>query len=231
MKVVVLTAIWKRHELFNIFKQGFERIKKDSEHELILVTIGSERKTFSKNHVEIRNNPLSYKWQAGLEYSKTLNPDYVLMLGSDDFVCSNLIKTYTKEMEKGTDLIGLLDCYFLDARTNVFNHWVGYRNHRRGESIGMARMLSKRLLNKLDWKVWHKPINKGLDGEMMRVFKRLPYTKAMFNCKKANIMALDVKTDINISKLKTYRDLKREDIKNLSTFISEKEFYSLINLK
>ena len=231
MRVVVLTAVWKRHKLFKIFLEGFNRIKKDSQHELILVTIGSEKKTFSDNHLESKNFPLSVKWQNGVDYARDLNPDYILMLGSDDFVCSNLLKFYTQAMDKGTDLIGLIDCYFFDARVNKLTYWLGYRNHRRGESIGMARMLSKELLNKLDWKVWRKPINRGLDSEMMRNLNTIKYSKAMFSCKKEDIMALDVKTDVNISNIKTYRDLHLVDTKELSRFVSENEFYSLINLK
>ena len=231
MKVVILTAVWKRHKLFEIFRQGIERVKRNTEHEIVLVTIGSEKKEFSSNHIETNNFPLSNKWQTGLTAIRELNPDYVLMLGSDDFICSNLLDVYTDEMEKGTDLIGLLDCYFFDARVNKLNYWVGYRNHRRGESIGMARMISKKLLDRLDWKVWHKPLNKGLDGEMMRVFKRLPFTQAMFSCKEQNIMAVDVKTKVNVSNINTYRDLHLVDTKILSTFISDNEYDSLIKLK
>jgi len=231
MKIVILTAIWKRHKLFEIFKQGIERVKGNTPYHIELVVIGSEGKPFAKHHVETRNFPLSNKWQTGLKEVRKLNPDYVLMLGSDDFICSNLIGAYSKEMDKGTDLIGLIDCYFLDSRTDEFNYWLGYRNHRRGESIGMARMLSAKLLDKLDWSVWDTPANKGLDSMMMKRLKTIKYSEKMFNCKKENIMALDVKSNINVSNIKTYRDLHKEPIKNLSNFISEDEFYSLLKLK
>lgn len=231
MKIVILTAVWKRHKLFEIFLEGIERIKRNTEHEVVLVTIGSEGKSFSPNHIETDNLPLTNKWQSGIEYAKGFSPDYVLMMGSDDFVCSNFLDVYTPEMEKGTDLIGLIDCYFLDARINELTHWIGYRNHRRGESIGMARMLSKNLLDTIDWKVWVQPANKGLDSIMMDRLKTINYTEKMFNCKEENILAVDVKTDINVSNIKDYRDLHKEDFNNLSKFIGEKEFYSLLKLK
>lgn len=231
MKIVILTAVWKRHDLFKIFLKGIERVKQNTKHEIILVTIGSEKKKFSPNHIETSNFPLSNKWQTGIEEVRELNPDYVLMLGSDDFICSNLLDVYTSEMEKGTELIGLIDCYFLDSRIDKLSYWVGYRNHRRGESIGMARMLSKGLLNKLDWKVWTIQANKGLDSIMMKKLRSLKVSEKMFNCKNKNIMALDVKTNINVSNIKTYRDLHEEPYKNLGNFISEQEFYSLLNLK
>ncbi len=230
MKVVVLTEIWKRHKLFNIFINGFNRIKRNTEHELILVTVGSEGINFSKNHIEHRNIPLSNKWQAGLKYAKSFNPDYVLMLGSDDLICSNLLDVYTYEMEKGIDLIGLTDCYFLDSRDLKFNYWVGYRNHRIGESIGMARMLSKNILDKTNWNIWRNTINKGLDNEMMKTLRAVGFSEKIFNCKKEKIMALDVKSNINISNIKTYKDLIEEDIKNLSNFIGNDEFEKLKKL-
>jgi glycosyltransferase involved in cell wall biosynthesis len=231
MKIVILTAIWKRHKLFKIFLEGIERVKRNTEHEIVLVTIGSEKKAFSPNHIETNNFPLSTKWQSGLEYARGFTPDYVLMLGSDDFICSNLLDTYTPEMEKGTDLIGLLDCYFLDSRIDEFTHWIGYRNSRRGESIGMARMLSKGLLDKIGWEVWMQPANRGLDSIMMRKLNSIKYSKKMFNCKEENIMALDVKTAINVSNINTYRDLKVEPYNNLSKFVSKSEFYNILNLK
>ena len=230
MKIVVLTAIWQRHELFKIFMDGFERAKQNTDHELILVTVGSENIEFSDNHVESANQPLSDKWQNGMNKVKSLNPDYVLMLGSDDVICSNLLDVYTPEMEKGIDLIGLIDCYFLDARINTLYHWIGYTNHRRNESIGMARMISKRLLNRIDWNIWDKGLRKGLDASMMRNFKRVEYSEKMFNCIDENIAAIDIKTDLNVSNIKDYRDLRKISFNNLSKFVSEKEFYSILKL-
>ena len=95
------------------------------------------------------------------------------MLGSDDIVCSKLLDVYTPSMEKGIDLIGLIDCYFLDARDSTLKYWKGYTNHRIGESIGMARMMSKDLLERMNWNVWSKGLKKGLDSSMMRNLRSL----------------------------------------------------------
>jgi hypothetical protein len=230
MKIIVLTAVWQRHELFEIFKQGFERIKKDSEHELKLVTIGSENIRFSDLHIEAPNQPLSNKWQSGINYIKDLEWDYVLILGSDDLICSNLLKTYTPAMEKGFDLIGLIDCYFLDSRNNSFNFWKGYTNHRRGESIGMARMLSRDLLMKIDWQVWSKGLKNGLDFSMMQNISKIQYSEKVFNCKKENIAAIDIKTEINVSNINHYNNLFIESFDKFDKFVSEDEFYSTIKL-
>jgi hypothetical protein len=231
VRIVILTAVWKRHELFEIFKMGVERIKDNTDHEVILVTVGSEEIKFSENHLEYPNQPLSDKWQKGIEFVKDFDPDYVLFLGSDDLICSNLINTYSSEMEKGTDLIGLIDCYFLDSRNDKLSYWIGYTNHRYGESIGMARMMSRRLLDKMNWKLWKSDLKKGLDGSMMKNLKRVEYTEKMFNCRKENIAALDIKTDLNVSNIKTYSNLYTLDFNSLSKMISDKEFYAILNLK
>ena len=232
MKIVVLTAIWKRHELFEIFKLGFKRINKDSKHELIFVSIGSEDIEFSDNHIETPNQPLSDKWQSGIDYIKEeLDFDYILMLGSDDIICSNLLDVYTPAMEANVELIGLIDCYFLDARVNTFKYWKGYTNNRRGESIGMARMLSKDLLIRMNWNIWKPGLKKGLDRSMMNNLRHLKPTKNIFNCKEENIVAIDIKTDINVSNINTYSGLKLQDFNSLSNYISEEEFYSILKLK
>ena len=231
MKIIVLTAVWKRHDLFEIFKSGFDRIKKDSEHDLKLVTIGSEGIDFSDHHIESPNQPLSNKWQSGIDFIKDFEWDYVLMLGSDDVICSNLLKTYTPAMEEGFDLIGLLDCYFIDSRDLRVSYWRGYTNHRRGESIGMARLLSRDLLMRLDWKVWQDGLKKGLDSSMMKNINRLQHSEKMFSCKKENIRAFDIKSDINVSNIKTYTGLTTEYFEGLSKFISEDEFYGIIKMK
>jgi hypothetical protein len=231
MKIIVLTAIWQRHDLFEIFKQGIERVKENSSHEIKLVTIGSEDIRFSDLHIESPNQPLSNKWQSGIDYIKDLEFDYVLMLGSDDLISSNLLDIYTPAMEEGFDLIGLKDCYFLDARTDELTYWAGYTNHRRGESLGMARMLSRGLLMKMNWNIWQSGLKKGLDSSMMRNIKRLQYSEKMFLCRKEGVAAVDIKTNINVSDIRTYTGLHKKDLNEFSKFLSEDEFYGILNLK
>ena len=122
-----------------------------------------------------------------------LNVDYVLCLGSDDLISNSLLDKYIESMEFGYDFIGLLDCFIYDRLTNDLRFWVGYNGIRIGETAGIGRCLSKRILDEFDWKPWVDAHDRGLDGTMFRKLKEMPHTEKVFGCLKDNIFAVDLK--------------------------------------
>lgn len=198
MKLGILTAVWKRYEVLETFKEGIERLKKHSNIEIEVVAVGSEGKQSANackefHYVEYENNPLSDKWNAGMLKMKELNVDYVLCMGSDDLMCNNSLDKYVEAMEFGYDFIGLLDCFIYDSKTNDLRFWVGYNGKRVGETAGIGRCLSKRLLDIFEWKPWADAHDRGLDGTMFNKLKDIPHTQKVFGCLKDNIFAVDIK--------------------------------------
>lgn len=200
MKLGILTAIYGRYDIFETFKKGIERLKEHTDIEIEVVVVGSEGKKSSNaaskyNYIAHKNKPLSNKWNKGMLKMKELNVDYVLCLGSDDLVSNSLIDRYIEAMRQGYDFIGLLDCFIYDTKTKDLRFWTGYNGIRIGETAGIARCLSSRILSDMDWKPWGEAKERGLDGEMFKKLKDIKHVQKLFGCLKDNIFAVDLKDE------------------------------------
>ncbi|MEA5563658.1 glycosyltransferase [Planktothrix agardhii] len=170
-KIILLTCVWARHELTKIFLEYYQSLKnKLSETiDLILVAVGSEgQKSYQLceeckfEYYEHPNNFVSDKWEYAIQLTKSYNPDGVIIMGSDDFVNEQLILRYIQFLNEGVLFAGLTDSYFFDIQSTELIYWKGYGGkikdngmpERLGESIGTCRLLSKKLLEILDYSLW-----------------------------------------------------------------------------
>lgn len=103
--------------------------------------------------IEHPNSPLGAKWNAGFMAAKKYKPDAVLFAGSSDWISDNyfeLCSYFINEYEA----IGKLGCHFVDKRNGKLRlvNWPGYRiGPRANETIGIGRMISYRILDKIGW--------------------------------------------------------------------------------
>lgn len=122
------------------------------------------------------NIPLGRKWNAGFLKAKELNADACLFVGSSDWVSDNWIQTLTPYLNQN-GMVGSAGCLFGDFRQQGIRmvYWPGYakgmKNVKRSESranepIGIGRILSSELLNKLNWKPFDDKQDNSLDWSM-----------------------------------------------------------------
>src|SRR5690606_24137998 len=143
--------------------------------------------------VEHENKPLGKKWNAGFLEAKKYNPDCCLFVGSSDWVSDNWIE-YCSHYLKNYDLIGKPDFYLLDyGRRLRVCHWAGYTDKRRSnEPIGIGRILSKRILDKMGWKPMDDKLDSSLDWSMYQ--KVLLYSGAVKLINTTDIKSLSLST-------------------------------------
>lgn len=146
------------------------------------------------------NYPLSKKANNRIKYIEKIEPDYVLFLGSDDFINHKLINYYLPYMKEGIDEIAPLDIYYFDVNTKTNAYSPGYHNHRKGEALAVGRMLSKKLLDKLSWKLWRGLKHRGIDSEARDSINSIPHTRHHFYLKNNRLVIVDVKTDESLNK-------------------------------
>ncbi|GCE96462.1 TPR domain protein [Arthrospira platensis NIES-46] len=178
--IVILTCVWKRPELTRVVLSYYSRLKRElcGMIELKLLAVGSEGEQSRQlcescgfDYVEYQNQPLSDKWEYGINRCRDYNPDAVIIVGSDDLISRSLIEFYDRKLKEGLVFCGITDAYFFDLQTEKMIHWVGYTSEvdavRLGETTGMGRCLSKPLLERLDFSIWRN-LNKdrNLDGAM-----------------------------------------------------------------
>lgn len=244
-RICFLTSIWKRKELTGIFLDYINHLKQElQEFDLTLLVVGSEGEESKKmvlqsgnEYLEYENLPLSYKWDAGLKHTINYDPDMVIILGSDDFISPITVRMLVEEIRSGKLFSGVMDMQVLDSMSSELYQWDGYRGsspHRKWETIGMARSISRKLLNFMDFSLWsNEPINRGLDGLMTRNLSAvgllpIPYGQdVQIALEDGNYLfghtgirttdfeglAVDVKTNHNISPLENYNLTDRDIIK------------------
>lgn len=211
MKISIVSAIWKRPGLTEIFLQSLQRYEKD--YNIQSAVAGSEgvkTREMCLDHgvayVETPNEPLADKFVKASQLAAiNFNPDAFLILGSDDFIDDALIQHYFKVLDKGVDVAGLTDCYFYNAISKEAAYWCGYTNFRAGETVGMARMLSKNVYKRLEGKLWPSGMNSGLDYTMMQRIKGLE-NLVHTSFKIEGMVAVDIKGEGNITKFRSYKE-------------------------
>jgi len=213
MKIGIKTMMWKRPAVFEIYAAGVKRLVDN--FGVIPYVIGSEgnvsRERCEKhgfNYIEYPNEPLGAKANACLRAMRG-HVDYVLNLGSDDLISNSLMQWFVKLMKEGYDLIGIRDVYFYERFRNRLIYWPGYTDRRRGESLGLGRVLSAKLLDTFDWEMWDEDINMSLDWSMTQKLKGLT-NKKIISIKETNTFAVDIKDGDSMGEFKTFiKKIKR----------------------
>lgn len=201
-KILILTCIWKRHEIFEIFKENIKILQK--KYNIDLLVVGSEGEV-SKNlckdfyYVESENQPLSNKWNNGIKYAKQLEWDYLLILGSDDVV--NDLQFYYDNIKKGYNFIGALDCWTYNTLNDSVYYFGGYKNYRAGESVGAGRLISRTIIEQMNYSLWDNGLKRSLDFSFEKRLNDIPFVKKkLFIGKHEGIINLGIYTNENITK-------------------------------
>jgi hypothetical protein len=170
-KEVNIVAVIPVHGRLPLLKYTIRRlIEKNKVFKVICVGSEDERETCENEGAEFilhENSPLGKKWNAGFMAAKKHNPDGCLFVGSSDWISDNWI-THCSKFMNDFDLIGKPDFYLLDyGKKFRMCHWAGYNDfRRRDEPIGIGRILSKRILDKMDWKPMQDKLESSLDWSM-----------------------------------------------------------------
>lgn len=225
IKLAIVTSIWKRHDIFELFAKGVKNLmEKCDQFEITVVVSGSEwikshdlvRVLHGFNYIEIPNEPLAAKVNATTYACKDLGVDYVLCVGSDDVISPELLNEYAIHMRKGIDFIGITDCYFYDTVSKKSLYWGGYREqYRKGHTTGAFRALSVRLLAQWDWMPWENKDSLVLDKSMQDKLKVTPHTIHTFSMKEKGMFALDIKSSTNMTPFAKWDNADFIDTKEL----------------
>ena len=196
MNLGLLTAIWGRPRLTELVLEYYKFMRNIDC--TIAVCDPSEIDLYRNSQkqpwwgfIDYPNEPLSNKWNGGMSCMDLDDPlDGVMIVGSDDLVTPQYIETVKYLLDKGADYIFLPSLYFYNLQDGRM-HWC------MAERLGLGRVLSRRLLDMLDWRPWPDGLNRGLDGAMWEKIKELKEVKIVKldikACKELGIAAMDIK--------------------------------------
>lgn len=208
--MIVLSCIHKRQETFKrcVLRNDLPR--------LVVYTLEDDLMLLNKlkiaNKVYHQNNPLSAKWEAGVQALKQIDFDYVIMMGADNFFCDNFIP-FVESQIKHYDMIGFSDLYF--EEDDKYYYWSGYSNHRKGEPAGCGKVYTKEALERLNYQLFSDATDRGLDGVSWQRTKKLK--RKVFSLKENNLFLYDIKDGKGITKLNSIENINEvsRDILNL----------------
>jgi hypothetical protein len=201
-KIVIATMLWKRHDLFRAWAKcikiacpGAEVLVAGSEGKLSRRLV--ERHGF--HYLETPNAPLGRKANLRFKACKDLDPDFVVLCGSDDIVSPGTWEFYKVCAREGIEEVAFQDIYYLHSHSGQMGYSPGYLGHRRGEPIAPWRMLSRRVCEKLGWHGWAEGERLYLDQHIYRRLKNIPHSRARLYQREDNLFMLDIKSQVNLS--------------------------------
>lgn len=201
-KLAVILPFYKRHSLTDVcFENLFYQSKK---YGFDVVCIGSDgeysrilAEYYGFRYLEMPNNPVSNKFNAGLLHLKGCGHDGVIVMGSDNFISDSVIEHYLTVDTSINAVYGFSDLHFYSTKDRRLGTDSSYQY--MGMTIGVGRMFTKTLLEKAKYSLWRKELNSGMDSSANSFAKslgaievKIPYTDKYF--------ILDVKHELNISK-------------------------------
>ena len=186
MKIHILTALWKRPEITDIFIQGCKRLgypvtASISQESYIPICDANDI-----NWIMTPNSPLGAKWNAGLREALNHEWDYLLILGSDDLISGDLIDRYLSY--EGWDMIGVRDLYlYKDGKVKYFAS-------KRLKTIGAGRLIKRSAIKGVLWEPYR---DKGLDGSCSQKMKQWGMREKAI--KMGDSIVVDIKSDVNMN--------------------------------
>jgi len=201
--VICLIGIWGRLDLVQInidlLKQQTKKCKI-----LLIVSCDKDKKFAIDNKVDwvyTDNQPLGRKWQVGLDACKKYNPNAILINGSDDLLSLNWVeKCYHYIVNQHYDIVGKSNWYVLDLiEKKPFRF--KYRNNR--VLLGAGRMISRSILDELNWSLFPLHKSKGLDSHCNMILNQHNATRLVLNTNDIFVISLKGEYDTlnSLSKL------------------------------
>jgi hypothetical protein len=175
-----------------LLEQTIKRLyNKNGIYKVIVIGHENEAKEIAiKNGADFvyhENTPLGAKWNAGFKACQKFDHDAVIFLGSSDWISDDYLSIVAPLINE-FDLIGKLGCHFFDKQ--IVNgghpryrlvHWLGYgTGTRQNEPIGIGRIISKSMLQKINYTPFNPTLDSSLDWSMwQQVHKHNPRIKIL----------------------------------------------------
>lgn len=193
MKLLIYLAVWKRPEITEICFMGITRLRESGLFPIDALAVISEEsmiplcEKYQIRHCFYKNLPLGEKLNYGLQIALTLEWDYVICIGSDDLIKTELLELYRphfgyKPMLSVRNFVYLnsttLKCRLIESNVN-----------------GLGRAIHRRVIEQYP-KLWPAKGNQGMDKSSLFMLAQ----NGILDTRLSGIgpMAIDIKSQTNI---------------------------------
>jgi hypothetical protein len=191
MKIVTIMPILGREK---ITKATLKILRMHPIDEIIVVGSGDEATATGKKttYLDIANNPLGRKVQYGVKYARELDPDYIMLCGSDSWLSVNWIPT---ALQNCKHFYGQYSIWLLTIDDPMKMYKVSYLT--RSDPMGVGRIYSKKLMEIIDWKLFPENIDRGLDGASWNHINKYPEARELIAtdiCRDCEPLGFEIKS-------------------------------------
>lgn len=216
IRLVVVTGMWQRPEVFDIFGKHYKKLGID------VIVAGSEKlnskrqaESFGFIYIEQPNQPLAAKMNATIKEALKRDYTHVICVGSDDLLSKELIDEYILLIKQGYQFIGVTDFYFYELETGKASYWGGYTDNRNGKTCGAGRVISASLLRDWNGEPWKSSDTRYLDNSMQDKLNRVRKWVKTFSLKEKGLFAVDIKSKTNLTPFRLWQNTSYIDAKLL----------------
>ena len=192
-EVVIITACWQRPAVFRFFCQWYTQLQPRP----VIVCAGSPgdcceeiASEFGVVYEQVEN-VMGPKWNHACQMASKVRARYYLFMGSDDVMDRGMWSFY---QEFNGQHLGLLDLFFYERASRSMAYWPGYKDARRkGEPIGACKLVSREVMDALQWAPFPDDRPNALDFDMHNRILALGVQPTVLPMGQAGGIAVDVK--------------------------------------
>lgn len=180
-------------------------------------------------YIQRPNKPLGNKWQEAVYYAKTLDPDALMICGSDSWLSYKWCEIALPfVLYDNQDLVGINMFHACKVYPNEKVRIIrrAYKDRRKNIPMGSGRIFSKKILDKANWHIFPKNKNRAMDINSYRKVKELKGNIKIIESEDMKILTIK-STWESINSWEKYVKSKRNkvlpDIKNPKAWLA-KEF-------
>lgn len=117
-------------------------------------------------YIEMPNQPLGRKWNAGVKALLSLDVDALVIIGSDDFLSSTYLDIVQEQLKRGAQLISVRDAFVYIPPDDT----VAYIE---SVSSGAGRVVTRRTIELLKGRLWDDDARAFLDSSIMHRLRQI----------------------------------------------------------
>ncbi len=192
MRLLIYLAVWKRPEITKICFMGIDRLRNAGIHDIEALAVISEEEmkplcaTWNIEWVMYKNHPLGEKKNFGLRQALRVEFDYMVEIGSDDLLKTDLLNVYAWDR----DVMGVNSVAFINADTGSCKMMSG-----KVGVFGAGRAIHRRVIEKLI-DLWPDKASRGLDKCSSFRMASAGFLEKRYTT--AEPLVIDIKSDVNI---------------------------------
>jgi hypothetical protein len=216
IRIVTLTPVWRRPEIFEVCLNGLQRLVENNKERFqitpfFIVSEPTEErliKRFGFDYIWFENNPLGAKKNAGLKHiMQNYEFDYLMELGSDDLISDPYMEIIEPELIKKTPMFFPQNVWFIDIQTGKTAYWITRR------AIGLGRCIHHSVLELFagdDYQLWLPGLNHGMDNSSLnRIMEKGIPNKILNMPGNPGIYTLDIKSEVGINTIAPFMKTRR----------------------